>query len=370
MSIIFFVGACICIGYIFLIYKIYYNWSQQAPFEQKKDTFPPISVVLAARNEASFIGTCLESILNNTYPNFEVIVVDDHSTDHTSKIVSSFINSLTIVSLFTSPGQGKKAALDYGISVAKHPNILCTDADSIVSSKWLITHSAAFDSKEIAMSCGLVLPTRGRSFIENFQWLDFAATMAITSYGINKKKFYLANGANVGFTKAGFYRVNGYDGNNHLASGDDVFLAQKFASICPDSIKFTQSNDAIVYTKPEQNWYAFFKQRKRWASKSRHSTNQKVVAIQSFVFIFSTFICTSFLVGIWVQPILWLGMIAICTKLFTDYIFLNKLSASLDNSQAMEFFIPSFFFYFIHIFLSGWHAIFPSSFQWKDRNVS
>lgn len=372
MSIIFLVGGCLCVGYIILIYNIHSNWGNYSPNVQKLDTIPNISIVIAARNEASSISACLESIYKNEYPfpNFEVIVVDDHSTDQTSQIARSIDHQNISVTVLSSPGQGKKAAVDYGISMAKFPNILCTDADSIVSNQWLISHATSFNTTGIAMSCGVVLPTKGERFIENFQWLDFAATMAITSYGINKKQFYLANGANIGFTKVGFYGVNGFSGNAHLASGDDVFLAQKFAESNPNSIRFLQSKDAIVYTKPATNWSAFFNQRKRWASKSSHSSNQKVVAIQSFVFIFSTFICASFLVGIWVQPLMWIGIIAMCTKLFTDYIFLLKLSKSLENPYAMKFFVPSFFFYFIHIFLSGWHALFPSSYQWKDRNVS
>ncbi|MBK6667991.1 MAG: glycosyltransferase [Saprospiraceae bacterium] len=233
MSIIFLVGGCLCVGYIILIYNIYSNWGNYSPNAQKLDTIPNISIVIAARNEASSISACLESIYKNEYPfpNFEVIVVDDHSTDQTSQIVRSIDNQNISVTVLSSPGQGKKAAVDYGISMAKFPNILCTDADSFVSNQWLISHATSFNTTGIAMSCGVVLPTKGERFIENFQWLDFAATMAITSYGINKNQFYLANGANIGFTKVGFYGVNGFSGNAHLASGDDVFWLKSLPNL-------------------------------------------------------------------------------------------------------------------------------------------
>src|SRR6478609_6302980 len=112
-----------------------------------------ISVIIPVRNEEKNIGTLLESLRTQDYylrSNFEVIVVDDHSTDGSLEKCKGHIQNLTSFSLGADEN-GKKAALTYGIKHAKGEVIATTDADCLLPSDWLTTINSVFQDEQINM---------------------------------------------------------------------------------------------------------------------------------------------------------------------------------------------------------------------------
>ena len=374
MIILIFIIGLISIAYVYLIYQIGIGWNDTQTVKIQAEYVPEtgISVIIAVRNEENNIQQCIESILKNNFPieNYEIIVVDDHSTDQTFRLISELHNEKVRVFRLSENSRGKKAAITFGISMASFPHILCTDADCTVSQDWLVTHSMQLEQNDALINSSIVLPETNDSILTHFQFLDFVATMAITANGIFRKSYFLANGANLSFKKATFYDVSGYEGNKHLASGDDIFLINKIAVSAPEKIGFIKSSESIVITKAEPTWLSFVHQRKRWATKAMKMDHSKIAVIQGFVFLYAGIIGLYLLVGLFYSGVLFTGgLVALFIKMITDYLFLKSLCRYFGQPKVMRSFLPCFFLYFIHIILSGFYALRPSVFEWKGRVV-
>jgi len=360
------------IGYVFLILYIIDGWDKTDTFSINEKNQPKsgISVLIAARNEENNISECVQSILsNNTDSPYEIIIINDHSTDQTLQIIKNITDYKVIVLDLPDGLTGKKAALSFGITSARYDLILCTDADSIVGRQWIQGHQHFQADHDYNIQTSLVMPEDNDTFLSRFQMMDFVATMAITANGIQRKDYFLANGANLCYKKSFFYDVKGFDGNQNIASGDDVFMMEKAAELAVDKIGFLKSLDAMVTTKSETTWTSLFNQRKRWASKSMKTSDKNVVKIQAYVFLFCLIMLLSIVLGpIFMPEILFASLTALTIKMVVDYMFLSKLSTYFKQEQVMKSFIPVFFIYFIHILYSGMIAMFPSSYVWKDRN--
>lgn len=326
------------------------------------------SVVIAARNEEDFIQKCLLSILHDiaNRPNIEIIVVDDNSTDSTVEKIYALKNPLIRV-LKLSESKGKKAALTLALNHVNYPNVLFTDADCEVSQGWIDTMVNELDIQKYKLCTGVVLPQISENYLSRIQWLDIAATMALTATGIVKKRFFLANGANMIIKKSVFEEVNGFEGNTHFASGDDVFMIQKVA--CQDSSKvhFIKSSSSIVRTKAETKWTDIFQQRKRWATKSFGYANKNLIFIQACIFGFHVILIVGGLISLFYFKVFIVWASVLLTKFIVDYIFLNNLAVYFSDQKALKGFIVSFFCYFCIILISGYFALVPSGYLWKDR---
>ena len=108
-----------------------------------------ISVVIPARNRADRLPACLESVLSQTYPAAEVIVVDDASTDNTREIVESYLDR-GVVSARLTNGKGAQAARNFGIKTAKHEWIAFQDSDDLWLEDKLALQVAALKDKEFS----------------------------------------------------------------------------------------------------------------------------------------------------------------------------------------------------------------------------
>lgn len=362
------------IAYILFIIQIFSGW-EKLKIATIDDNFIPtygVSVIIAARNEEKFIQKCIQSILANQYPDslFEIIVIDDHSSDNTRQMAENIESTKISVFSLSEQLSGKKAAISYGVSLAKYPVILCTDADCIVAQSWMKSHSLAYSSGNNKIMTGLVLPETDETILSRFQWLDFAATMAITAAGIRNKSFFLANGANISYKREVFEEVGGFEGNDHLSSGDDLFLMQKIAKIYPEQVGFLKSKESMVNTKSETGWASFISQRKRWATKSMKVGDKKIILIQSFVFIYVGLIFTGLTLGyICSDSVFWFAVSGLLVKMVTDFIFLFHLAKYFEKEKLMYSFPICFILYSGHILYSGISALLPSNFVWKGRVV-
>ena len=150
-----------CLMYVILIGWFTYGWFSMVEYFPLREKYKTkLSVVIPSRNEERNIVNCLNDLIKQDYPKelFEIIIIDDDSTDKTANIVNDFINNnpekeITLISSKNSkiPFQGKKQAIKTAVSVSKGDFIITTDADCRMREKWLSTIAAYFESQKIKM---------------------------------------------------------------------------------------------------------------------------------------------------------------------------------------------------------------------------
>ncbi|MEP6673584.1 MAG: glycosyltransferase [Ferruginibacter sp.] len=377
---------------LFLIYAvliIYYRTGWQSIPDYTTTLSKPlstkISVIIPARNEANNISACIQSILAQSYsPDlFEIIVVDDHSTDNTFAIVSAFTQPNIKIILLSEYVDGrlnayKKKAIEVAIAQSSGTLIVTTDADCIVQENWLKTIASFYEEHNAAFIAAPVLIDYGNSFIEIFQALDFMTLQGITGASVHKKIHSMCNGANLAYERKVFYEVNGFDGIDSIASGDDMLLMHKIYQRHPENVFYLKSKDAIVKTAPVKTVAAFFNQRIRWASKADKYDDKRILPVLIAVYLFNLFLllfpiaCIFFNIQFLILNSQFSGIqIWICIlflKTIIELIFLFPVASFFGRRSLLLFFPLMQPFHIVYTVIAGFLGKF-GSYQWKGRKV-
>lgn len=363
------IGLLVIYSILILYYKA--GWHEVKLFlPEDQEPAIQISVIIAARNEEENIGNLLASIESQAYPKqlFEVIVVDDHSTDNTRGAVKKFEFVKLIQLQSDSINSYKKKAIETGIAAASGDLIVTTDADCVVRENWLKT-IAAFKKETGAVFIAAPVAMENRqSLLQIFQSLDFLVLQGITAASVRKRIHNMCNGANLAYERKVFFDVNGFTGIDHIASGDDMLLMQKIAQRFPGKVSYLLSKEAIVTTQAAKTWKEFFSQRIRWASKATTYNEAKILSVLFLVYFFNCSLLALFIAGFWTHN-LWWGLIAIlAVKTLIEFIFLKPVGNFYNKQHLLKLF-P--LFQPLHIFytiIAGWFGVF-GSFEWKGRRV-
>ena len=228
----------------------------------------PISVIIAARNESHNLQENLRFILEQDYSNFEVIVVNNNSSDDSYQVLSALkkeYNHLEIIE-FNNPDhvrQGKKLPLTLGIKAAKNEHLLLTDADcKPKSNQWIKKMARGFKEKEILLGYGPYIKTSGllNSIIRfDTAWIG----MNYFSFALNGFA-YMGVGRNLAYTKRAYQAVDGYKSHHMLASGDDDLFIQEASK--KSSLGIEIDADTHCFSPSKNTWSEWIHQ------KSRHFT--------------------------------------------------------------------------------------------------
>lgn len=265
--------------YGFLMWR-FRNGIHGLTLKQKNPDLPIISVIIALKNEESNVHALMQSLDQLDYPKelFEIILVDDHSSDCTAEILSQYKNESIQVYLNTQ--RGKKSAILTGISYAKGDWVAVTDADCLVPKSWLQALAESRMNHTKMVLGPVFILDRNRDFLELFQQMEFLGLQGATAGAAGVQKPISANGANMLFHKNTFNEIKPFEDNMHLNTGDDQFLMMKMASeMGPESITYCWDEYAVVRTQAVQNWRDYFKQRIRWASKGKSYKDLIIVSI-------------------------------------------------------------------------------------------
>ena len=346
------------------------NQIEQVRPEQSATQF---TVIIPARNEAANIKACVDSILNQDYPAaaFEIIVIDDFSEDDTAFIVHALSQQypqLRLLKLADHCKEGetlayKKKAIEIAVAQAKGDWILTTDADCIVPPRWLLLYNAYIHQHQPCFVAAPVMFIKTVGILNQFQVLDFLALQGITAAAVGAGKHSMSNGANLGFEKAAFIAVGGYQGVDHIASGDDMFLMHKMKQTLHKPVGYLFHPDAIVLTAAMDTWKGFIMQRIRWASKARYYDDHSITMVLTLVYFFNlSFICLA-LMGSWSTL-----LIALAFKTFFELFFLDPVAKFFQLQPELKYFV---FYQPIHIVYNIAAGLFGQlkTYSWKGRKV-
>ena len=363
MSLVFFIILSI---YSIIIGFIIFGFTKVKKY-QKPDLTPKtnFTIIVPFRNEAENLPLLLESFSNLNYPNdlFQVILVDDNSRE---EFKSSIVNyQLSIINNFRISNSPKKDAITTAMQYVKTDWVITTDADCIVHENWLLTFDHYIQQHSVSMMAGAVSYECKNSFLDHFQQLDLTSLQGATIGSFGLKKAFMCNGANFAYTKSTFEKLNGFDGNDKIASGDDVFLLQKAVALFPDEVHYLKAEEAIILTKPTENWKSLFYQRVRWAAK----TSSYQSAFGKFLGLIVFFANLSFVIGflffvfgIWSVQFLILYAVL---KFGIDFILLYRTHLFLTKSKLRYLVLSSL----LYPFFSSAVALYSlfGSYEWKDR---
>ena len=369
MILIFFISIGISIGYIYLLQWIIEGWDATGSYKSGSHAIK-VTIIIAARNEAAFISDCLKSIYQNNYPKelVEVIVVDDDSDDSTASIIKDNFPQVRLLTNRNDPG--KKAAIQLASHQAQGELLLFTDADCIVPKNWIQTLVANYDHEHIDFLAAPIQIDLEDSNLSRFQYLDVAATMAVTANGIYRKKYYSANGANMAVNRNTFLNLYPIRKDAEIASGDDMFTIQYLAKKNPSRISFVRSLEATVTTKGENTIKDLMAQRKRWAGKSKHYPEKNIILVQGYVFALVLIILANFVLGLVTDGLgVFTAVMMLFIKVTMDFLFLNYLCKYFEKEEATKKFLISAASYNVYILFAGIAALLPGKYIWKGRDV-
>ena len=374
MSLLF---ICITLMYLVLIGSFIIGFDKVESFTANdinpKTTF---SIVIPFRNEAEHLPELLASLKFLNYPKhlFEVLCIDDDSSDNSVALISKFSEAhpefqIRILKNKRTSNSPKKDAITSAITTSAFDWIVTTDADCILPIYWLDTFDAFIQQKAVELVIAPVTYTAINSSLKRFQLLDFLSLIGATIGGFGIKKPFLCNGANLAYSKQLFNKVNGFKGNDTIASGDDIFLLEKALQLNKHNVGYLKSHSAIVQTNPQPNWKSLIAQRKRWAAKTS-SYNSLFGKLTGLIVLAmnGTLICAL------TFTILDLFSLRLFIYLFIiksgiDFLLLFKTSRFFNQEHHLKAYILSSLVYpFFSVYIA-FISLF-TTYKWKDRTFS
>ncbi len=359
---------------LLLYYKIQWDVS---PDVDKISNYKPktkVSILIPARNEEDSIGRLLDSISRQNYPSklFEVIVIDDYSDDQTAAIAQTYksVRYFHLKDWIDADFKNsfKKKAISEAIKRANGELIVTTDADCEVGENWLQALVQHYEKENVKAIAGPVLFFEANSILNVFQELDFITMQGITSAVLSSQKGSMCNGANFAYSKKAFEEVNGYDGIDHLASGDDMMLMHKFFTSFPDKVTYLKNKEAIVLTDPMYTLKSFLNQRIRWASKNKSLSDVRIKVVLLLSWLMNAALLLSIVSLIQDTNNLLYVLLLLLIKGFAEYFFSGDVARFFNRKKRLSFLFilqPLHIFYMTFVGILGMF----NTYTWKQRKV-
>lgn len=337
-----------------------------------------VSIIIAARNEEYTIAECLNFIICQDYPKnlFEIIVVDDHSSDATVKVVEAIQQQhpqqqqLHLIKLRDEEGiiAFKKRAIATAIRQAKGSLIVTTDADCRMGNQWLSTLVSYYEEEYPKMIIAPVCFNKEASLFEKLQTLEFSGLMVVSGASVYYNMPLMCNGANLAYEKKAFEAVHGFEGIDTIASGDDVLLMLKINKSYPKGVKFLKAKEAIVQTNAAASLKAFVQQRKRWASKSLVSNNKWIYGVSVLVFATNFLLALTLLISVFSHKFAYLFFLLFAIKSLADVLILSLATSFFNRKSLLGLLLPVQLFYVFYVVIIGISGG-KGKYKWKGRTL-
>lgn len=233
----------------------------------------PVSVVVCARNEYENLKKNLPAILEQDFPEFEVVVVDDCSDDDTAFLLQTFTKTYPLLKVVTIRENvnffsGKKFPLSIGIKSAKYDILVLTDADCIPeSNQWLKRIQSNYtEGVEIVLGYGRYEKLKGfLNLLIRFDTVHIA--MQYLSFALAGIP-YMGVGRNLSYRKTMFYARNGFQSHYKLKSGDDDLFINRAAN--SRNVRIEISSESHTESEPKKSFIEWIAQKRRHFTTSGH----------------------------------------------------------------------------------------------------
>ncbi len=234
-----------------------------------------VTIIVCAKNESQNLSINIPFILNQNYPNFEIVLINDASTDATLEVMKNFKkeypNKINLVNVLPNEQfwGSKKYALTLGIKAAKHNHLLFTDADcKPVSKNWITAMTHNFSNRK-----SLILGYGGYAKIENSflnKLIRFETLLTAIQYFSYQKIGlpYMGVGRNLAYTKDLFFSANGFTNHIKVKSGDDDLFVNQVATA--KNSTFCINKDCFTESLPKTSFKDWIRQKRRHVSTANY----------------------------------------------------------------------------------------------------
>ena len=257
---LFLIGIFLSIGRMIVMATLAYIQKGKEKKEIASTLQPGVSVVIPAYNEEINAVRTVQSLLQQDYPNIEIVFVDDGSKDNTFKTVQEFFATTPNVKVVTKQNGGKATALNYGISIASNEYVVCIDADTQLKNTAVTELMKKFNTPKVGAVAGNVKVGNEINMITNWQSIEY-----ITSQNFDRRAFDLLNcitvvpGAIGAFKKTAIIDAGGFTSDT-LAEDCDLTMR-----LHRKGYTIKNCSTAISYTEAPETMKQFLKQRFRWS---------------------------------------------------------------------------------------------------------
>ncbi|WP_413999191.1 glycosyltransferase [Flavobacterium sp. W1B] len=301
----------------------------------------PISVIVCAKNEEENVVKFIPLLAEQDYPDFEIVLIDDASSDTTLEIFEGFEKQYPNIRLVKVKNNEafwgkKKYALTLGIKAAKKEYLLFTDADCYPTSKeWITAMSSQF-----TMQKTIVLGYGGYEKIANSflnKLIRFETLLTAIQYFSWAKigHPYMGVGRNMAYKKEVFFNVNGFINHIQVRSGDDDLFINEASESKNTAVSFTP--ESFTYSKPKTKYKDWITQKRRHvATASHYKTFDKIQLVTFYCSQLLFLLLPIILLSFQFQWILVLSLIA--TRYLFVWIVIGFSAAKLKENDLKYWF--------------------------------
>lgn len=364
-------GTCgfLLIVQVYFLLSIYTKLAfYKIPPILEKSPLPRLSVIICARNEEENLRKNLPHILQQDYPEFEVILVNDFSEDETKWLLRDLCAqhpNLKVVEIaeHVRLKHGKKFAVTLGIKAAQHEHLVFTDADCIPQSEQWLRHigSSFSGGEEIVLGYSPYIKKSGLlNALIRFE--TFHTALSYLSYAL-RGNAYMGVGRNLAYTKSLFFRGKGFAAHMHIASGDDDLFVNQNAT--PHNTVICIHPEAHVWSEPKTTFSAYARQKTRHAgaSKAYRPAHRRMLALQlisAFLFYLFAIVTVAAYPQYW-YIVVGMYLVRLLLQLFIYYPAMKKLQV-----KGLIWGLPLLdIAYYSYICLNGFAALFKKEVTWK-----
>lgn len=350
---------------MFILARSWRNASIYEVAEQQPRTDKLISVVVAVRNEEDAILSLLDALLEQTLPttNFEVIIVDDNSTDNTFSIVHKLSKKHSWLRTLKQDSKvfGKKRAIELGVKHSNCELIAFTDADCHPGPNWLNTLWGFYVSQNKPDFIIGLVDLITRSWKQELFRMEFISLVLVSASAAVRKSPVFCNGANMAVKKK---ILDNYRLDDKITSGDDVFLLHHVKKH-HGTISVLKSPLHLVKSNAPINFSDFWQQRKRWASKARFYKDRSTILLAIMIFLANSILLAALITSILYGGIIPATLFFVLKCIGDTMIFLSD--KRLYKNNRIILWLPVIeIFYMLYIFAAALISQ-KSPFEWKGR---
>ena len=270
---------------LFYFLFVYGRFAFSNPTEEKEYT-PPVSIIICSKNQVDHCKILVPLLMEQDYPNFEIVLIDDASTDDTLDVFENFeaqyknIKLVKVENIEAFWGN-KKFSMTLGIKAAKYEHLLFIEPNCLpATNQWIAEMASHFDAdKSIVIGYSKLIKEK-KSLANMFMRFE-NVWQAMHTFGFTQiGKPYRGSGSNLAYHRKEFFNVRGFNDHMKIRFGEDELFVNQAST--GKNTTFAISKDSFTLSKPEQNFSNWMQLKRKQLSLSKNFKSSDQIQLQLY----------------------------------------------------------------------------------------